>query len=162
MRPSGRNRNASPLTSNRPPRLYRTVSHVGIFWFVPANMGGWSALISDMAPIEEVRACSGEKRYPVHHADCWAKLARLGVHGLRRQGYPRIIAEADYRMYPRGRVDFEVGGRRFIVRADGRLCASTYIDSIVAYFDIPVGHLTVLKEADYMSIKDVGRPKPWD
>ena len=161
MRQSGRNPSASPL-SGKPRRLYQPVSHVGIFWFVPTNMGGWSAMVADMAPIGEVQGRDGVKRYPVSHALYWARLARLGQRSLRRQGYPRLIACADYRTYPRGRVDFEVGGRRFIIRADERLCTSAYIDSVVASFDIPRDHLTVLEEPGYTSAVSIGEPKPWD
>lgn len=138
------------------------MSHVGIFWFVPANMGGWSALVADMAPIEGVPANEGVKRHLVDHAAHWARLARLGVRALRAEGKPRIIATTDYRTYPRGRVEFEVGGRRFIIRADARLLGADHIATVVAHFDIPVGHLTVFSEPAYRSAEGIGPPKPWD
>lgn len=138
------------------------MSHVGIFWFVPANFGGWSALVTDMAPLEEMPEQGGLKRHPRSHAGQWAELAQLGVRGLRARGYPRIIAEADYRTYPRGRVEFEVGGRRFIVRADARLQGQEFIAQVVAHFDIPVGHLTVFPDPGYVSVGPLHPPKPWD
>lgn len=138
------------------------MSHVGIFWFVPANFGGWSALIADMAPFEDVPDEGGLKRHPRSHAEHWAEMAQLGGKALRGRGYPRIIAQSDYRTYPRGDVEFEVGGRRFIVRADARLQRSDFIASVVAHFDIPVGHLTVLNAPDYTSLGLIGLPKPWD
>lgn len=122
------------------------MSHVGIFWFVPANLGGWSALVADMAPVEDVPADDGVKRYPGNHAEVWAGLARLGERRLRAIGCPRVIAQVDYRTYPRGRVEFEVGGRRFIVRADGRLTSAEFVRPIVALFGLPMDHLTVLQE----------------
>lgn len=138
------------------------MSYVGVFWFVPANLGGYSALLADMAPIEAVPARGGVKRHPRSHAEHWTDLAQRGVRGLRSIGYPKVIAEADYRTYPRGHVEFEAGCRRFIVRTDARLQGQGFIASVVAHFQILPGHLTVLAHPSYVSVGPLDPLKPWN
>src|SRR5687767_2586935 len=108
------------------------MSYVGVFWFVPANLGGYSALVADMAPIEAVPTRGGVKRHPRSHSEYWSDLAQLGVRGLRSIGHPKVIAEADWRTYPRGHVEFEVECRRFMVRVDARLRSPEFIAAVVA------------------------------
>jgi len=121
---------------------------VGIFWGIPDARGGWRLLL-DKTPIPQAEPYGDCLTHALGHCEFWESLARLGESGLARRGLPAEPAWHEYEDFPRGRVVYVPGNRRFVVYADRRLQAARFIISVAAEFGIPADACVVRSDSHY-------------
>src|SRR4051812_44130878 len=95
---------------------------VGIVWGV-ADDDNPLRLVTDLTPLTEAEPYGECLTHPGGHYDVWERWRRLGPAALARRGLPALIAWHEYEHFPRGRVVYDVGTRRFTLYADRRLQA---------------------------------------
>ena len=125
-------------------------SYVGIFWGLPQGRRGWRFL-ADKTPVDEGEPYGECITHATGHYEYWESLSRLGQTVLAQRGLPGEPAWHEYEEFPRGRVVYWPDSRRFVIYADRRLQAKSFIKRIVAEFGIPADAYSVCSDSHYRS-----------
>lgn len=125
----------------------------GTFWFVPANIGAYSALIAmhcdQSAPAEEAAEA------------WWNGLAAQDKRQLQRTGFPRAIAGRRCGDFPSGHVaiNSEAGSAEICI--DEAIAGQDYIDWVNAEFGLAGMDIVIVPVTCTPAPEKVGPPKAW-
>jgi hypothetical protein len=88
---------------------------VGIFWRVG------EVPVVDRSTLAEAEPYCDCLTHAARHYERWELWRRLGPARLAELGYPVRIVSTEYDAWPRGRIVYENGAKRFVIYADRRL-----------------------------------------
>jgi hypothetical protein len=120
---------------------------VGVFWFIAKDRKR-SRLACFTRKIENISEFNGLKAIPQTHAEAWLEVQRID----------QSLASYAYDYFPRGRLDFFVPGRRWLLFIDPKLNRGAFVAHLVVHWWLNAGHLTVYNEFSYTSEACVGAP----
>ena len=124
------------------------------FWFVPANLRPYSAMVA-MAPADaEDMDCPDREIW-------WAALANRSVRELRRKGMPGSIAGRSCDAFPSGIVRLDRDANTAEIHLDEAIAGQDYLFWVIAEFALNGMELTVLPAPRGPVRESVGAPKPW-
>jgi len=123
---------------------------VGIVWGITDGRK-LLRLVTDLTPLSQAEPYGDCLGHPAGHHDVWESWRRLGPIGLAQEGLPSQIAWHEYEHFPRGRVVFNTGTRRFTLYADRKLQASSVVLAIMQAFNLNPGLCDVRADLHYRS-----------
>ena len=127
----------------------------GYFWFVPANLQPYSAMVA-MAQVD-----AEDADYPVRET-WWTALANQSVRELRRGGWPGAIAGRCSDAFPSGTVYIDPIANTAEIRIDEAIMGEDYVVWVIREFGLAELVTTVVAVArSAASTEPVGPPKPW-
>ena len=136
------------------------MTEVGHFWFVPANIKTYSALVADMVPAHEAPCIDGLRVAPHSKRQFWDGLASHDPRWLRRRGWPVSIAGREEGDFPGGSVVYHVTAGIFQLVMDADLANPIYQREVADHFGLDLTcarfQLTVQRLG-----RPVAPPKPW-
>lgn len=136
------------------------MTYVGHFWFVPANIRTYSALVADTVPLHETRCIAGVRQSPRNPRCFWDDLASRDPQWLRRRGWPISMAGRTLTDFAGGTVSYEKLPGQFEVEMDGELTSPDFAQEVVAHFGIPLER-TQFRWREAQARNPIGLPKPW-
>jgi hypothetical protein len=126
---------------------------VGPFWAVEED--GAAAIIALSVSLDCATPYGDMLTVDTGHLEHWSWLGSRGAPGLRKAGVPTAPVWSEYEEWPRGRVLYDTGARRFIIRADRQLHRPEFVTLIAERFGISAGEATVLYDDHYKSVRGV-------
>lgn len=136
------------------------MTEVGHFWFVPANIKTYSALVADMVPAHEARGKDGLRIGPRSKREFWDALASRDPRWLRRHGWPISIAGRAAGDFPGGTVAFHLASRSVLLSVDPAVSSPDYLRELAAHFGFECRSAKVSLSRRNLA-DQVGPPKPW-
>lgn len=128
--------------------MLQTPPSLGIFWWVPGNLGGHS-LVVDTVPLAEAEPYGDCLTHPRGHHEVWEQWRRLGHAKLRARGIPVVVIGQEYETFPRGRIVFHEPEKTFWIYADRRLQQRGIIAEIERAFGLVSSKCVVKSDAHY-------------
>ena len=136
------------------------MTEVGHFWFVPANIRTYSALVAHIVPVEQAHCLFGLKIMPCGRRKFWDSLAARDPHWLRRQGLPISIAGRLVGDFPGGSVSYHAASGTHHIVMDAELAAPNYQREVANQFGFELG--CACFQFTPRGLKcPVAPPKPW-
>ena len=136
------------------------MSSVGCFWFVPANIKTYSALVADTVPAYEAPCINGLRVAPHSKRQFWDSLASRDPRWLRQRGWPVSIAGCVERDFPGGNVVYHATTGTFQIVMDADLANPIYQREVANHFG-----LDLTCDSFRLTRQRLGRPvappKPW-
>ena len=114
---------------------------VGVFWLVDAG-DGQGRLVSHRTEIDP-ETCQPAEAFLFDHQAVWAQV----------QAEEASLRSFAFDHFPRGAVDFQRLGRRWLLALDAKLSNSRFIAHLVVQWHLPAGHVSVRAGA-YASVAD--------
>lgn len=136
------------------------MSQVGCFWFVPANLRRYSALVADMVPIDEAPDQDGLRVGLRNQKDFWDELALRDVRWLRRHGWPVSVAGRTANDFPGGTVAYNLALKRSVLTVDPALASPAFVRELSAHFGFEHKN-AIVRQSIRTTIDCVAPPKPW-
>lgn len=133
---------------------------VGHFWFVPANIRTYSALVTDMIPMHEAPCIGGLRMIPRNKRAFWDPLASRDPRWLRRSGWPISISGRAFDDFPGGSVVFDLAAKRVLLTVDPVLSSSEFVQELSAHFGF-LRQTVTIQECRGSGTISVAPPKPW-
>lgn len=119
------------------------IPSVGIFWRVG------DILIIDRSTLDEAERYGDCMTHAAGHYERWQEWQALGSLRLASSGYPALIASSEYDEWPRGRIVYEILGRRFVLYADKRLQKPVIIEALKDAFGLNDAKVSVMSDQHY-------------
>ncbi|GGF74604.1 hypothetical protein GCM10007301_38080 [Azorhizobium oxalatiphilum] len=108
---------------------------IGIFWFV--MRGDRPQLFACLRPWPEGEDYGDFKTEPTAHYDLWPRIKR------------KLNISGEYEDWPRGRVVYDLPGKRFTAYIDRQLAGDTYRTAILHAFHLPIERTRFAFDAHY-------------
>jgi hypothetical protein len=125
---------------------------VGIFWGLREDVDPHRfSLIVDATNISEAEPYATFLTHPRGHYEVWENWRRLGPAVLAKRGLPQQIAWHEYEDFPRGRVVFNTEDNTFVIYADQRLQAPSFLSDVIRVFELETQRSVVRSDAHYRS-----------
>lgn len=134
---------------------------VGYFWFVPANIKSFSALVTD---IDEARGTTRQGKAAVRApdpAEFWRRLAARDRTWLRSRGLPVAIAGTDACAFPGGSVLYDRNAGKAVVELDAAIAGPAYTAWVMAAYSLDAQSTAITVRSAEQPTTQVGPPKPW-
>ncbi len=134
---------------------------VGSFWFVPANIRTYSALVADTV---DIGGAVGRGDALVSSADpdqFWRNLASRDRAWLRRKGFPVAIAGTNADDFPRGSVRYDPVTGRSEIELDEAIAGADYAAWVIAAFGLQTEATAIYPCSINQRAWPIGPPKPW-
>lgn len=128
------------------------VPSAGIVWGVHDGAGPL-LLITDRTPLAEAEPYGDNLTHPVEHYDVWEGWRRLEPAGLARRSLPTLICWHEYEHFPRGRVVFDTGTRRFTLYVDRKLQRPGTVGQVLHAFGLGPAQCSVRSDPHYRTCK---------
>jgi hypothetical protein len=116
---------------------------IGIFW----NVAG--TLVTDRSTLAQAESYGDCLTHSAGHYERWEEWRALGISGLRRLGFPAIIATSEYDEWPRGRIVYEQPMKQFVLYADRRLQSPATIQALMQIFHLTGQQVLLNADAHY-------------
>jgi hypothetical protein len=120
---------------------------VGVFLFIAKNRNP-SRFACFTSKLEIIPEFKGIKAIPQTHAQAWLEIQRID----------QSLSSYAYDYFPRGRLEFFVPGRRWLLFLDPELNRGAFVAYLVVKWQLNSGHLTVKTDTAYASKACVGSP----
>ena len=127
---------------------------IGYFWFVPANLRQYSALVA--LPCDDAVGADHHRREA-----WWSALADQSVRDLRRAGLPSSIAGRRVDAFPSGKVCLDRAANSAEINVDGAIAGRDYLAWVIGEFDLDGFEIAVVPASRTPAPDPVGPPKPW-
>ena len=134
---------------------------VGSFWFVPANIRTYSALVADMVDIDGAVRRGGALVSPNNPEQFWGNLALRDRAWLRRKGLPVAIAGSDTTDFPRGSVQYNPVTGQSAIELDEAIAGAAYVAWVIAAFGLQTEATAIYPCPTSLPKRPIGPPKPW-
>lgn len=133
----------------------------GHFWFVPANIKSYSALVTDLVEAK-VKTRQGEAAVrALDPAEFWRRLAARDRAWLRSKGLPLAIAGTDACAFPGGSVRYDRNTGKAVVELDAAIAGPAYTAWVLAAYSLDAQSTVIIVRSAKQPTTQVGPPKPW-
>lgn len=135
--------------------------YVGCFWFVPANIRPYSALVADVVETSGAVRRGRALVSPNDPERFWRNLASRDRTWLRRKGLPAVMAGSNADDFPRGSVQYDPVTGQSAIALDGAIGGAAYMAWVMAAFGLQAETTAIFPRSTSLLARPIGPPKPW-